>query len=230
MSPGATHRTGAEIYPSGRVVIPTSSLKGLIATAFDLPFSQISGAEEWIGKEQFDVLAKAPEDSKPYDVRHTWFRLEDPRLRQMLQSLLMDRFQLKVHRETKTGRVYLLIKSGKTIPLKPSAVPLAPASEGFGSIGEAGDTWVLANTTMRELANFVGDFYLNCPVLDQTSLPGAYDYRWKMLLTNPDQPDPQLGRREELMQFIRVMGLKLIPSTGSIETLVIDHAEQPSEN
>jgi uncharacterized protein (TIGR03435 family) len=35
-----------------------------MVTAFDLPFSQISGGEEWMGKEQYDVLAKAPEDSR----------------------------------------------------------------------------------------------------------------------------------------------------------------------
>lgn len=230
MSPGVSHVNGANVYPDGRVEIPTVSLKGLVGTAFDLPVSQLSGGEEWMGKEQFDVVAKAPEDPKPYDLRHTWFRIEDPRLRQMLQALLMDRFQLKIHRETRTGRVYLLVKSGKAIPLKPHDRDLRASSEGFGSIGGAGDTWVMFNSTMRQLANFAGDFYLNSPVLDQTGLSGSYDFRWRMLLINPDQPDSRLGSKEEFMQFVQVMGLKLIPSTGPVETLVIDHAERPSEN
>jgi uncharacterized protein (TIGR03435 family) len=83
---------------------------------------------------------------------------------------------------------------------------------------------------MHQLANFAGDFYLHCPVLDQTGLSGSYDFEWKMLLSNPDEPDPVLGSKDELMQFIQVLGLKLKPSTGPVETLVIDHAEHPSPN
>lgn len=126
--------------------------------------------------------------------------------------------------------MYLLVKSGKAIPIKPSEASVgAGSSEGFGSVGAAGDTWVMYNTTMRQLANFVGDFYLNCPVLDQTGLSGSYDFKWKVLLTNPDQPDARLGSKEELMQFIQTMGLKLVLSIGPVETIVIDHAERPSE-
>ena len=231
--PGVMHQSGAEVYPGGRITLPTVSLKSLICTAFDLATCQLAGGEEWMSKEQFDVVAKAPEDPRPYDLRHTWFRIEDARLRQMLQALLIDRFQLKIHRETRTGLVYLLVKSGKAIPLKPADAPSTknpPTTEGFGSIGNAGDTWVIRNSTMRQLANFVGDFYLHTPVLDQTGLSGSYDFTWKMLLTTQDEPDPLLGSKDELMQFIQVMGLKLKPSIGPLETLVIDHAEHPSEN
>lgn len=231
--PGGMHQNGAEVYPGGRVVLPTVSLKSLICTAFDLPAWQLSGGQEWMSKEQYDVVAKAPADLKPFDLRHTWYRLEDPRLRQMLQALLIDRFQLKFHREARTGQVYLLVKSGKAIPLKPSDAPstkASPATDGFGSIGNAGDTWTIHNTTMRQLASFISDFYLRSPVLDQTGLSGPYDFKWEMLLAKPDEPDPLLGSKGELMQFIQVMGLKLKPSTGLVETLVIDHAEHPSEN
>jgi uncharacterized protein (TIGR03435 family) len=231
--PGVTHTSGLHVYPGGRVIFPNVSLKTLVGTAFDPPVSQLSGREEWMDKEQYDVEGKAPEGSGSYDVRHTWFRLEDPRLRQMLQALLIDRFQLRVHWETRTGQVYLLVKSGKAIPLKLTdarSTKSPPGTEGFGSIGNAGDTWLMHNSTMHQLANFAGDFYLHCPVLDQTGLSGSYDFEWKMLLSNPDEPDPVLGSKDELMQFIQVLGLKLKPSTGPVETLVIDHAEHPSPN
>jgi uncharacterized protein (TIGR03435 family) len=86
------------------------------------------------------------------------------------------------------------------------------------------------NATMRQLANFAGDFYLNSPVVDQTDLSGSYDFKWQMLLGNPEQPDSQLGSKDEFLQFIQVMGLKLKASTGPVEMVVIDHAEHPSEN
>ncbi len=229
--PDAIHVVGLKVLPNGRVAIPTATLKSLIATAFDLPASRLLGGEEWMGKEQYDVVAKAPQNSTPNDLHHTWFRIDDPHLRQMLQALLIDRFQLRVHCETRTGQVYRLVKSGKTIPLKPTEAAGKPsASEGFGSIGDAGDTWVMHNATMRQLANFAGDFYLNSPVVDQTGLSGSYDFKWQMLLGNPDQPDSQLGNKDEFLQFIQVMGLKLKASTGPVEIVVIDHAEHPSEN
>jgi uncharacterized protein (TIGR03435 family) len=80
---------------------------------------------------------------------------------------------------------------------------------------------------MPQLANWVGDYYLHRPVIDQNGLAGYFTYRWKMVLTNPDD-DPQMGSKDELMDFIKVMGLKLVPSTGPVDTYVIDSAQLPS--
>ena len=80
---------------------------------------------DWIDKNLYAVEAKPPENSQPSitNLRHTWFDIEDVRLREMLQALLIDRFQLRFHRETKTGQIYLLEKSGKTLRLRQPEVP-----------------------------------------------------------------------------------------------------------
>ncbi|MGH9593813.1 MAG: M56 family metallopeptidase, partial [Bryobacteraceae bacterium] len=105
IDPNVMHRVGLQVYPGGRVVIHTASLKSLIVTAFGLSYWQISGGDEWTGKDNYDIEAKPSETMQATvtDLRYSLFAIEDENLRQMLQALLIDRFQLKFHRATKTG-------------------------------------------------------------------------------------------------------------------------------
>lgn len=62
----------------------------------------------------------------------------------MLQDLLLDRFQLRVHRETKTGDVYQLIRTDKPLGLNPAKIPEGRDPMSIrGSIGYAGGRWVI---------------------------------------------------------------------------------------
>jgi uncharacterized protein (TIGR03435 family) len=82
-------------------------------------------------KELYDVEAKPPESdqSNSWNVRYTWWRIEDERLRQMLQALLLERFHLKFVRENSTGPIYLLQKSGKALLLRPTKAGSAASPE-----------------------------------------------------------------------------------------------------
>jgi uncharacterized protein (TIGR03435 family) len=60
------------------------------------------------------------------------------------------------------------------------------------------------------------------PVLDQTGLTGAFDYRQ----TVPDS-DPEFDHNTSFLRFISELGLKLDKSRGPIEILVIDSAAKP---
>jgi uncharacterized protein (TIGR03435 family) len=128
--------------------------------------------------------------------RHSDSEIEDEHLREMLQALLIDQFQLKFHRETKTGPVYLLERSGKTVKLVPTKAgstkhPIGGA--GFsGDVGFAGGRWVLYNVSMEQLADFAGNL-LHRPVLDRTGLDGSFDFEWDMGLTDPENRDYYAG-------------------------------------
>ena len=180
-------------------------------------------------KQRYNVVAKPPEAFRQTmpDTRHTLFTIKDERLRQMLQTLLIERFQLKVHRETSTGKVYLLERSGKTLRLKPVDVAAVNASP-YGNLGETSwvEGWGLYNETMPELANFASGYEMHRPVLDRTGLTGAFNYRsahedWSTYQADPDG---------SFLRLISELGLKLVPATGPVEMLVIDHAERPSPN
>jgi Protein of unknown function (DUF3738) len=167
---------------------------------------QIAGGVDWIDKNLYAVEAKPPENSQPSitNLRHTWFDIEDVRLREMLQALLIDRFQLRFHRETKTGQIYLLEKSGKTFRLRPTEVPSTPQSPS----GETrlSEVEFALNAAMPQLAKFEQP-----PTLTELEVNSTAD-------------------SESFKGLIREIGLKLEPAQGPVETFIIDHAEKPSPN
>jgi uncharacterized protein (TIGR03435 family) len=103
-------------------VISGFTLRSLIAAAYRLPVWQISGGEGWIQKDIYLVEGQPPENlrSSIRNLRHTLFGMEDERLCEMLQTLVADRFQLRFHRETSSGDVYLLERTGKPLGLQPA--------------------------------------------------------------------------------------------------------------
>jgi uncharacterized protein (TIGR03435 family) len=202
------------IYPGGRIIIRTFALKTLIHAAFDVPWARISGGDSWIEKDEYDLEAKPPADLKPpiTDMRHSLFEIEDERLRAMLQALLVDRFQLKFHREVKTGKVYLLETSSKPIRLHPikAAAPdeaIPDAYRSFSSVGFAGGRWVITDTSMAQFARLAGNAYLGAPVLDRTSLSGQFDYFQPTRV--PDSEANYADPTDSFLQPITELGLKL---------------------
>ncbi len=221
---------GVKVYPGGRIVLHALPLKALIVAAYDAGYWQLSGGEDWMKKDVYDVEAKPAAQSGAYSLRHTRYGIGDERVRQM-QTLLAERFQLKVHRETKTGPVYLLERSGKAFLLRPTKYtedqPVMEKAPGFsGEIEHTGGHWFLFDTSMVQLTKFASDYVLHKPVIDQTGLQGSFDYRDPTVKIDLDNGDFE----GSFTVFIRDIGLKLTPSKGQVETFVIEHAEKPSAN
>src|ERR1035438_3119417 len=61
--------------------------------------SQVVGGGQWVASEAYDIDAKAPANTDPKEVWRMW------------QTLLADRFKLKVHRETREMPIYDLTRS-----------------------------------------------------------------------------------------------------------------------
>src|SRR5438876_943661 len=95
LSSGKLPHVGMTVEGS-RVDIGYMSLADLIPAAFKVKPYQISGPD-WMNSQRFDILAKMPEGATKEQVP------------EMLQALLIERFQLKVHRETKDQSIYALI-------------------------------------------------------------------------------------------------------------------------
>src|SRR5262245_35552761 len=95
----------ARISVSGnRATLSRSSICGLISSAYDTRDYRIVGAPNWMTKSDpslvYEIQANAPEASGALTVE---------RAREMLHTLLADRFQLKVHREMRELAVYALV-------------------------------------------------------------------------------------------------------------------------
>ena len=143
----------------------------------------------------------------------------------MLQSLLIERFGLKFHRETREGPMYLLAKGSKPLKLEePKDKNAYPWAGSLGGGAIMGDGLAGSNESMGDLARRLSR-YLRRPVLDRTELSGSYDFRVEYR-SGEERPDII----SMILTCVQNLGLKLEASKGPIETIVIEHAEKPSPN
>jgi len=158
------------------------SLNDYIARAYRLKSFQIIGPG-WLTSEKFDIAAKLPEGATVAE------------LPEMLQSLLEERFHLKIHRDKKDFSVYSLEVARGGLKLKElpadSAAPESPAGSlnvtvtvDASAVGRSfgnGSTLTFsahgfegAKVSMRALADTLS-WYVDRPVVDMTDLKGNYD-------------------------------------------------------
>jgi uncharacterized protein (TIGR03435 family) len=192
------------------------TLHDLIEDAYGVRRDQISGGPSWIGSDRYDIIAKAEGEGT----------LTHDRAMQMLQTLLADRFQLKVHRETKETPVYELVVGKNGPKLKASSADAK--GRNFVSANSAGMHMEATNGTMDQLARQLS-VTAGRPVIDKTGLTGYYAYTldWAPAI-QPPQPDSDTPSMFTAVQ--EQLGLKLDSAKAPVEMLIIDHAEKPSEN
>jgi uncharacterized protein (TIGR03435 family) len=205
---------GSVAVSGPRVTFTGYSLTALIQYAYDVRAYQISGGPGWIGSDAYTIAAKVEGDAAR----------ENAEIRKMLQALLAERFGVQLHREMKEVAVYLL-SAGKTGPkLKPTTAPRMTMQMGPGHL-------MMAKSTTAQIAALLSSI-VSRPVLDQTGIAGEFDFTL-------DSPDINMGRmqpRDDLSgpsiftALQEQLGLKMEPSRGPIEILVIDRAVKPLEN
>jgi uncharacterized protein (TIGR03435 family) len=101
--------------------------------------------------------------------------LAPERILTLLCSLLEDRFQLKVHHETREGAVFNLVVAKNGSKLKETVDKGAPRSDGVRGGPDTAEMTGTGNSIedlMRRLAAQVGR-----PVIDKTNLTGRFDFK-----------------------------------------------------
>ena len=219
------HSNTSKIQISGnRVTLNMATLGTLIRDAYDVKELQISGVpvlRDQFGKEQFfDVAAKVAGDDTP--------TMEQ--VREMLQKLLAERFQLKLHREPRELAVYDLVVAKGGSKLKPStersSVPANPVTLDGNAMKFSAAKWPIA-----DLVNFLKS-NVDRPIVDRTDLTGTWDFTLEFTRNNPDVApvDSPDADRSIYTAIQDQLGLRLAPAKEAVDVLVIDHAEKPSEN
>jgi uncharacterized protein (TIGR03435 family) len=206
-----------EILPGGRFAANVA-LGIVIQRAYDVRDFQLSGGPGWLN-ERYTIQAKAPEGN-----------FSEAQIRLMVQSLLAERFHLKLHRETREIPVYALIVDKKGVKVE-AAKDEGGMGVGRGSITAKGATFGRLVIALSRL--------LDRPVLDETGLSGNYNFKLHYDQGSVGLPysAPGVSRPEsdgiEPSIFTAVqeqLGLKLEPQKKPIEILVIDSVERPSGN
>jgi uncharacterized protein (TIGR03435 family) len=227
--------------------------KMLIATAYGVNEFQISGAPSWVSSEHWDIDAKM-EDSLAAQLQK--LPLEQQRAQQalMIRSLLLDRFKLQVTRSAEQGNVLALVvaKGGsklKEVPPPDSQGPteMAPGGRVPGQRstlgpGQAGimlratglamlsSNAVPVATLVNQLSTMLGK-----QVVDQTGLKATYQYTLQFSPQGlggvpADRPDADNNSASIFTALQEQLGLRLESTKGLVDTIVIDHIEEPSAN
>lgn len=213
IKPGAVARGGGEgsrrehidASPTG-VTFYNTSLSSCIQWAYDVRSYQVYGPD-WLVQDRFDIVAKNQQSATK----------EKQRL--MVQSLLADRFHLRLRRETRTLPYFALVARRNGVKLIHSdADHDYPTQIVDGS-------FVFQHVTMPEFAERLsGLAAIDRPVLDNTRIEGSFD------ITLKSAARQMLEDPSSIFAAVEKVGLELESRKGPFDVLVVDHADRPTPN
>jgi uncharacterized protein (TIGR03435 family) len=251
VKPSTSTEQGARFaVRASRLVMTNVPAGAVILEAYGLQdYFQLAGAPEWIKVDLFDIEATAP----PHiPITSASLGAATSPLRPMLRSLLAERFKLVARVEQRQVPIYALVKarpdgklgpnlsstqtdcaalraSGQLPAIKPGERPTCGLVGRVGSLTGGG-------ISISQLVTLVIAPRLGRPVVDRTQLTGYYD----MTLTfRPDDllpagqsqtPSADANGPTFTTAIEEQLGLKLEPTKGLSEVLVIEHIERPTEN
>ena len=232
--------------PPGGYVATNMSLRRLIAIAYRMNLAtdrdRIVGPS-WIDEARFDINARTPPETRRDQVPD------------LLKSLLVERFNLRAHVETREAPIYALVRARSdgqpgaqlTRSSLDCSKPGAFLSRGAGSapgidvekpqcgiistVDANGGVLRGGGRTMTDLAvNLSGR--VGRTVIDRTGLDGVYDFVLRWTPENFQNPTGNAGAsRDGTLIFTALqeqLGLKLDAQRGPVEFLIIDKVERPT--
>jgi bla regulator protein BlaR1 len=244
------HQVMIQIQPGGGFRTTGSTLKMLLTQAYDVREFQISGGPGWINTERYDITAKSERSSGADNVPEDPFKMNEDQLktlqeqtRERIRSLLAERFQLTIHRETKDQSVYALVVAKGGPKLQQSEVKEGTGSRAMMRMGrgQLSGQGIQMQGLVQVFSNQLGR-----PVIDRTGLKGNFDFKLEWTpdpgqsgggpfggapppgVDAPPPPDPNGPSIFTALQ--EQLGLRLESQKGPVEMLVIDKVEKPSEN
>jgi len=214
--------TGMAVMLNPEKFLATNApLPALIRWAYGVESFQIAGGPDWLSTQRYDVVAKF---NNPNGEDRSKVVMDQRRL--SIQAFLAERFKLVLHHENRQAPVYVLTsvngsqlheaKTGENyangIKL-PNGQPMGPGFWTYNEGGLAGQ-----GVSMEEFAEYLSR-QLGREVLDETGLKGKYDF--KVQWTGIENQAANL-----LTAVPKDLGLALSPQIGPVDTLIIDHAEE----
>lgn len=232
-----------QFLPGGRFRSAAVPLQILIAFAYNLPLMpqswKISGGPDWVFSEAglYDIEATAPQGLIPPGLP---VNVRDERMRAMLQSLLTDRFHLRLRRETKELPIYALTVAARGPKLQESKIQEDSCKEGAichqlrGGLGRGIDGTAVS---LSDIAAFVSN-WTDRPVLDRTGVQTLFDVKtegWAPMRTRPPRMDGLSDPEGQtvsptLFEIFEKLGLSLQQGKGPVEMFLIESVERPTEN
>ena len=200
---------------------------------------EIIGGPAWLDSERFDVSARGVTDGAANMAQG----------RAMLQSLLEDRFNIRVHRERQERPVYKLVVAPgdrpaaglKRAPLdcgtRADTRPAGTPGLAYCGIDRAPGRSTGRSMPMRLLADTLSS-RVGRKVIDETGLAGEWDWdlEWSPAPSEPVTPGeitavPAPSDGPSIFAAVQEqLGLRLESGRALLEVLIIESVERPSPN
>jgi uncharacterized protein (TIGR03435 family) len=233
---------GGGSFSPGRLTLNCQVVVGLITAAYVINADgqrfnifaatqvPVEGGPSWARSETYTINAKA--EGTP----------DQPMMAgPMLQKLLQDRFKLKLRRLTREVPVYALTiaKGGpKLDPFKERSCilprePIKPGEKRCSKLSTiTGPIWTFDQDaiSLEDFKSLIS-FGLDRPVINDTGLPGLFDFHFTYAnpIVGAAGPTDPIGA-PSIFSAVEQFGLKFEAKKGPAEYLFIDSVERPSEN
>jgi uncharacterized protein (TIGR03435 family) len=244
---GAT-REFTGIRSPGTFTAENARVRQLISVAYRVRLFQVVGGSGWIDSDRYDITAKMKveaDQTTPKTLEQT-----SAEMAAMLQSLLEDRFGLKIHREMQDLPLYrLTVAKAGTKMLVSNCTPLvfnqpiAPGAKLCRGVhmGANGVNRTLEGdgADMPTLTNFLANI-TGRKVVDESGLTARFDFHLEWVpdeavappsgADDPTSPPLDVKGASLFTAVEQQLGLKLDSGKGPVEVIVIDRVEKPSAN
>ncbi len=190
-------------------------LRQIIRSAFGSADLEVAGGPGWIDTDRWDIVATAGANAGEGET--PW--------REMLKTLLMERFKLVAHVEQRERPIYGLVFAKADKQLGTAIHPTACPPRGAACEGTTANTNGIASGTIIGKGRTLTDIgrtlstYAERRVFDRTGLDGRFDYELKW--------------SEDVSFFTAVqeqLGLKLEAQRAPLDVVIVDSVEHPVED
>lgn len=229
--PSAPGNQGMSInFGSAGLKADNVTLEWIMTSAFHARVDQISGAPAWAKDKHFDIAAKLTDTDEA-----TLKKMDAEQHRALLLALLVERFGLKYHVDTREMPTYDLVPAKGGLKLTPAVDSGVKDKEVNGVCAGCtywGDNEMKAHDI--EVSGFAEMLagQLGRSVHDGTGYSGKIDVKLKWARDLDAKPasdeDATLLPLPQTME--REMGLHLAPTRGPVKVFVIDRLDEPSAN
>jgi len=214
----ANERDGRTTMTRDSLQMHDVSVRVCLAFAYGVSTSQIVGPAS-INDKRYDILGKVDHD------------VTEAQMRQMMQSLLADRFRVALHHEQREMRGFVLSVYAQP-PRNPAMFhPSVAPAQAYHENSATGT--VARNFTMKQFAEFLSS-PLEGPVADESNLPGEYDLEldFRPYVDVSETDRSQLPSVESVLNAALKgeLGLQITSKKAAFDTLVVDHSEDPTPN
>jgi uncharacterized protein (TIGR03435 family) len=204
------------IQPGGAFVAYNAKIRQLFQYAFKVRRDAISGNPSWFDADRVDIKAKATPTTT------------DDNLRLMLQSLLIQEFNIMMHSDQKNMSAFVLLIGKGGAKLQKTTSDGKADCKRVGDQGQqfGGTHLTCSNMTIAELAQGLPDLasgYIDRPVVDGTGLADAYDFRVDWV----DRKSAEQDGGPTIFTAIEKLGLKFEQRKVPLPAIVIDRMEKP---